>query len=119
MSTNNDDGEHVLTSLARAVEAATGPLEQLAAIRALADAVRTVERDVVAAARRQRASWAEVGAALGVTKQAVQRRFTDKPAPVEGEVLPADGKVVRPHREPARWDVTTPGGRTLLRIRQR
>jgi hypothetical protein len=61
------------------------PLEQLTAAVLLADYLSDVSDHLIGhfvdQARRSGASWTEIGAALGVTKQAAQQRFTDKNEP--------------------------------------
>lgn len=49
-------------------------LEALVAVDALQQTLRGIERDAVRAAI-QHHSWSEIGAALGVTKQAAHQRF--------------------------------------------
>lgn len=78
MTTNGPPGQPTLTALAAAVEASLEPLERLAALRALLDSVDVAVRETVAAAREARASWAAVGQALTVSKQAAAKRFHQK-----------------------------------------
>jgi len=117
MSTNGDAGQHVLTLLATAVETATDPLSTLAAVAELGRAVAAAEREAVELAKAAGASWAAIGARLGVTKQAASRRFTSRapsaiaPAPESTERAAAKSK--------AGWIVTTRRGRTLLVVRRR
>jgi hypothetical protein len=70
------------TDLAALVEQrarSTGPLERLEAAVTIVDELRGVGEEVldrfVAEARAANCSWSEVGAALGVSKQAAQQRF--------------------------------------------
>lgn len=53
----------------------------LAALSALEDAVAQARADAVANLRDRGASWAEIGAAFGVTRQAAMMRYNPKPAP--------------------------------------
>lgn len=75
VATEADGRQPRLTNYAAAVDGATTPLERLTALRALLDAADQVARETVAAARRSRASWQQVGQALAVSKQAAQKRF--------------------------------------------
>lgn len=57
--------------------------EHLAIVRRTAeaeDAVRTLLRQAVGAARAQGSSWAAIGAELNLSRQAVQQRFGDRPS---------------------------------------
>lgn len=117
MSTNADAGQHVLTLLATAVEAATDPLTTLTAVAELGRAVAAAEREAVELAKAAGTSWAAIGERLGVTKQAAARRFTPRtpggvaPAPESTEGATAKSK--------AGWVVTTRRGRTLLVVKRR
>jgi hypothetical protein len=51
------------------------PLIALAAVAAVRAELDRVERERVAAARKAFASWSEVAAALGVTRQAAHHRY--------------------------------------------
>lgn len=57
-------------------------LEVLTELVAAREALARLERPLVEAARRQGASWLEVGAALGVTTQTAHQRH----APLRGEL---------------------------------
>ncbi|WP_043503350.1 hypothetical protein [Georgenia sp. SUBG003] len=67
----------------RALQDALGALEQdrgldaLAGLRAVARAVREMERHAVRLARRDGATWQEIGDTLGTTRQNAQQRFCD------------------------------------------
>jgi hypothetical protein len=50
-------------------------LEALAAARRLREAVEDLELDLVAEVRAQRATWTEIGAVYGTSKQGAQQRF--------------------------------------------
>lgn len=72
--------------LSRAVKAASAssdPLDRLVAALEVQAELEVLGSDVVrryvAKARDAGRSWAKIGEALGVTKQAVQQRFTDRP----------------------------------------
>jgi len=78
--------------LSRAVKGAAtsdDPLDRLVAavqVQAELEALGTeLVRRYVAKARGAGLSWARIGEALGVTKQAVQQRFTDRPATGAGD----------------------------------
>ena len=58
-----------------ALVAASSALEALRAARQLRDEAEALELDAVIEARRQRATWSEIGAAYGTSKQGAQQRF--------------------------------------------
>ena|SRR5712691_179593 len=63
----------ILKAYARRV--ATGDIEALALMAELADTIDTSIRDAVTGLRDRGYSWADVGARLGVTRQAAQQRW--------------------------------------------
>jgi hypothetical protein len=58
-----------------ALDAADGPMSRLEAARRLREAAEEVEAAQVAAARKAGATWKEIGACYGLTKQGAQQRF--------------------------------------------
>jgi hypothetical protein len=60
-----------------ALAAATSALEALRAARQLREAAEALELEAVIDARRQRATWSEIGAIYGTSKQGAQQRFRD------------------------------------------
>lgn len=116
-------GEPTLTSLAQRVEGTADPLNRLAEIRLLREALAATEADTVRTARESGASWAAIGTGLGVSKQAALKRFGERrhadsadPARTPTEARP--GAVTKPRRSTPGWEITTPGGRTLLHVRR-
>jgi hypothetical protein len=81
----SDDHASHMKKLARAVDAVDGALDGVPALaraadlmdlsEALCDALVDRARAYVAEARRDGATWEDVGASLGVTRQAAQQRF--------------------------------------------
>jgi hypothetical protein len=70
-----DEDGHVQVELGRNGDVAADPLGYVKAVRA---GVRSLEETVepaVHAARRQRMTWDEIGAALGVTRQSAWERY--------------------------------------------
>ena len=53
------------------------PLEALATLTELRGTLDRVERRLVAEARHVQSTWEEIGAALGVSRQAAHRRHRD------------------------------------------
>jgi len=71
-------GKGIFKHLRRAVDAvqtAPSAVEALAAARQLTEAAEALERELVIAAREQRATWTEIGAIYGTSKQGAQQRF--------------------------------------------
>jgi hypothetical protein len=69
-----------------ALDAAGGPIDRLEAARQLREAAEELETAQVVAARKAGATWIEIGACYGLTKQGAQQRFRAirnslKPAP--------------------------------------
>jgi hypothetical protein len=58
-----------------ALDAAEGPISRLEAARRLREAAEELEAAQVEAARRAGATWIEIGACYGLTKQGAQQRF--------------------------------------------
>jgi hypothetical protein len=91
-------------------------------IRHLRDVLAAAEADAVTAARQAGTSWGAIGASLGITKQAALKRFGNRREPKTSEPTINQEVPARPAGEKSRtvktsWDLTTPGGRTLLRLR--
>ena len=60
---------------AMSTPATIDPLEQLRAVRDEEQRLGDEKRQLIALARRQGASWAEIGQALGVSKQAAWEQY--------------------------------------------
>lgn len=109
-----------MTALVVDILTVDDPLAQLTATRSLRLLLSVIEAEAVQAARSEGASWARVGQCLGVSKQAAAKRF----APPKTETAtgnPPAGPVTDQARSRAGevgWEVTTPGGRILLRLRK-
>ena len=58
-----------------ALDAADGPISRLDAARRLREAAEELEAAQVEAARKAGATWKEIGACYGLTKQGAQQRF--------------------------------------------
>jgi hypothetical protein len=58
-----------------AFDAADGPVSRLDAARRLREAADELEAAQVEAARKAGATWIEIGACYGLTKQGAQQRF--------------------------------------------
>ena len=58
-----------------ALDAADGPMSRLEAARRLREAAEELEAAQVEAARKAGATWIEIGACYGLTKQGAQQRF--------------------------------------------
>ena len=58
-----------------ALDGADGPMSRLEAARRLREAAEELEAAQVEAARKAGATWIEIGACYGLTKQGAQQRF--------------------------------------------
>jgi len=58
-----------------ALDAADGPMSRLEAARRLREAAEELEAAQVEAARKAGATWIDIGACYGLTKQGAQQRF--------------------------------------------
>jgi hypothetical protein len=80
-----------ITAALGALEIADGPMSRLDAARRLREAAEDLEAAQIEAARKAGATWNEIGACYGLTKQGAQQRFRAArqeakagPAPPEG-----------------------------------
>src|ERR1700749_4386985 len=64
-----------ITAALGALDAADGPISRLDAARLLREAAEELETAEVTAARKAGATWNEIGACYGLTKQGAQQRF--------------------------------------------
>lgn len=67
-----------------AFDAADGPIGRLEAARRLREAADELEAAQVEAARKAGATWIEIGACYGLTKQGAQQRFRAARKPGQG-----------------------------------
>jgi hypothetical protein len=80
-----------VTAALGALDIADGPMSRLDAARRLREAAEELEAAQIEAARKAGATWSEIGACYGLTKQGAQQRFRAArhqaqaaPAPPEG-----------------------------------
>jgi hypothetical protein len=73
-----------------ALDAADGPISRLDIARRLREAAEELEAAQVDAARKAGATWIEIGACYGLTKQGAQQRFRAARNQA-GAVNPAEG----------------------------
>lgn len=66
--------KRILAALA-ALDVADEPMSRLHAARRLREAAEDLEAAQVAVARKAGATWGEIGASYGLTKQGAQQRF--------------------------------------------
>jgi hypothetical protein len=66
--------KRILAALA-ALDVADGPMSRLQAARRLREAAEDLEAAQIEAARKAGATWSEIGACYGLTKQGAQQRF--------------------------------------------
>ena len=116
MTTTFDDGQPSLTDLAAAVDAERDALGRLGAIRRLRTALTAIESETVRAARADGASWAAVGAELGISKQAANKRLGATPEEGSQKSTVSRGRAQSPRTG---WEIAIPGRRALLHIRPR
>lgn len=64
-----------ITAALGALDVADGPISRLEAARRLREAAEELEAAQVEAARKAGATWHEIGACYGLTKQGAQQRF--------------------------------------------
>jgi hypothetical protein len=64
-----------ITAALGALDTADGPISRLDAARRLREAAEDLEAAEVEAARKAGATWHEIGACYGLTKQGAQQRF--------------------------------------------
>ena len=64
-----------ITAALGALDVADGPISRLEAARRLREAAEELETAQVEAARKAGATWNEIGACYGLTKQGAQQRF--------------------------------------------
>src|SRR6516165_12540537 len=64
-----------ITAALGALNVADGPMSRLEAARRLREAAEELEAAQVEAARKAGATWNEIGARYGLTKQGAQQRF--------------------------------------------
>lgn len=111
-----------LTALARRVDAEQTPLGKLQALHDLDNALKQVLPRVVALARAEGASNADVGRSLGVSRQAIAKRFPRKPTRTTGDGPNANPDTADDHRGPQVvpshpvFELTTPRGRVIAQI---
>ncbi len=64
-----------ITAALGALDVADGPISRLDAARRLREAAEELEAAQIEAARKAGATWNEIGACYGLTKQGAQQRF--------------------------------------------
>lgn len=97
-----------LTQLTVVIEQSADPLEILRSVAALRKQLLIVESETVAMARTAQVSFAQIGEALGVSRQAVAKKWAKTSADT---AVPLDSRS-------SVWTVSTVSGRTLLKVRK-
>jgi molybdenum cofactor biosynthesis enzyme len=79
-----------------ALDVADGPISRLDAARRLREAAEELEAAQVEAARKAGATWNEIGACYGLTKQGAQQRFRAARNQAKADTAAPTGKQADP-----------------------
>jgi len=79
-----------------ALDAADGPISRLDAARRVREAAEELEAAQADAARKAGATWNEIGACYGLTKQGAQQRFRAARNPAKAATAAAGSKKAEP-----------------------
>lgn len=69
----------IVVTIVKALDRQNTALERLGAVTYLMHRLQTIQRGEVERARREGATWEEIGAVMGLTRQAVHQRFAKNP----------------------------------------
>jgi hypothetical protein len=89
-----------ITAALGALDIADGPVSRLDAARRLREAAEELEADQIEAARKAGATWNEIGACYGLTKQGAQQRFRAARAQAQADPEPPRRKKAGPVAPP-------------------
>ena len=85
-----------ITAALGALDIADGPVSRLDAARRLREAAEELEAAQIEAARKAGATWNEIGACYGLTKQGAQQRFRAAGHRARAAPAPPEGKKADP-----------------------
>jgi hypothetical protein len=85
-----------ITAALGALDIADGPLTRLDAARRLREAAEELEAAQIEAARKAGATWNEIGACYGLTKQGAQQRFRAARRQAQAAPAPPERKKTGP-----------------------
>ena len=89
-----------ITAALGALDIADGPISRLDAARRLREAAEELEAAQVEAARKAGATWNEIGACYGLTKQGAQQRFRAARHQAPAAPAPPETKQAGPRASP-------------------
>ena len=89
-----------ITSALGALDIADGPISRLDAARRLREAAEDLEAAQIEAARKAGATWNEIGACYGLTKQGAQQRFRAARNQAKASAAPPQRKKAGPTASP-------------------
>jgi hypothetical protein len=89
-----------ITAALGALDLADTPISRLDAARRLREAAEELEAAQIQAARKAGATWNEIGACYGLTKQGAQQRFRAARGPAHPGTAPPQSKKAGPIASP-------------------
>ena len=89
-----------ITAALGALDIADGPMSRLDAARRLREAAEDLEAAQIEAARKAGATWNEIGACYGLTKQGAQQRFRAARSQAKAGTAPPQRKKPGPTASP-------------------
>jgi len=89
-----------ITAALGALDVADGPMSRLDAARRLREAAEELEAVQVETARKAGATWSEIGACYGLTKQGAQQRFRAARNQAKAGTAPPQGPAQAPPQAP-------------------
>jgi hypothetical protein len=90
-----------ITEALGSLDIADAPMSRLDAARRLREAAEELEAAQVEAARKAGATWNEIGACYGLTKQGAQQRFRAARNQAKAGTAPPEGKKAGPPASPS------------------
>ena len=92
---SKNPAKRILAALG-ALDAADGPIGRLEVARQLREAAEELEAAQIEAARKAGATWNEIGACYGLTKQGAQQRFRAARHQAQAAPAPPESKKAGP-----------------------